>query len=98
MNIDGNAPFKSKFRYHSGYNHPARPYIGPSKLISENPFCSICGGWLHAFTNELIADKFCIDNMIWPENYKVYKMIIPKGTKYILGDQNDICAKCLKWN
>ena len=98
LSRDGHAPFKPRFRYHYGYNYPIKPCVNPSKLISENPFCSICGGWLHAFTNEFTANTFCIDNMIWPENYEIHRMIIPKGAKYILGVENDICAKCLKWD
>ena len=98
LDTDDHAPFRPKYQYHFGYNYPKKSYIHRSKLISENPFCSIWGRWLHAFTNESIANTVCIDYIIYPENYKICKMIIPKGTKYILGVEDDICAKCLRWD
>lgn len=49
----------------------------------------IWGGMIHAFRTEAVAR----DYLIYSINRRVYKCIIPKGTLYYVGIQDDICAK-----
>ena len=92
------APYQPRYTYHLGYNYPEGIDI-ESKKIKENPKCYITTGWLHACSDRMDAyDIFCDLKSYSPLNYKIYEMIIPKGTKYILGNHGHICAKCLSFN
>ena len=56
-------------------------------------------GFFHAFTSEKAALKEAEDlnhGYGYKSNYKVFKAIIPKGTRYCEGTLDDICAKSIK--
>ena len=55
---------------------------------------SIYGGVIHAY-----RDKDTAKNEAWPRSTGkvVYKCIIPKGTRYMIGVFSDICAKKIKF-
>ena len=81
------APYRAGFIYHKGLNYPKEP---SKKILFEDTL--IFGGWLHAYLNEDRAR----DVAEW-SNDVVVKMVIPRGSKYILGTIDDVCASCLKW-
>ena len=93
------APFQPYYIYSKGYNRPDGIDV-ESKRIQKNPDCNISTGWLHACVTEDCANDMAksFNSSRSYLKFNVYKMIIPKRTKYILGDQNDICAKCLRWD
>ena len=83
-----NCSIFERFLYKPGLNYPKIP--SSHKLFEKS---QIWGGWLHAYLDE--KDALIVST--WDVFAFVAKMIIPKGTKYILGKNNDICASCLKW-
>lgn len=97
LSFHNNPPFQ-KFLYERGCNYPMLFQNSKQIRKKSNVFVSITYGWLHAFTNEHAAERYIERMLLWPENYKICKMIIPRGTKYILGKEDDICAKCLRWD
>ena len=55
------------------------------KIKYDELHCEIRGGMFHAFTKRIL----------WTLDRVVVKCIIPKGTLYFKGINNDICAKTL---
>ena len=89
------APYYRTYKYKIGYNFPKDKDCLKLYETKHNRRGLVGFGWLHAYTNELSAIHRTLDQ----ESYRnIYKMIIPKGTKYIISDdKTEICAKCLKW-
>ena len=46
-------------------------------------------GYIHTFSNKKIAKECAVEI----SNYKIFKCIIPKGTKYHIGTRGDYCSK-----
>ena len=89
LNYDGYSKYVF-YKYHSGLNFPQEK----DRLKDyKRKTCGLVGkGWLHCYDNRYVAGAIGA----WGEE-KVVEMVIPKGTKYILGKNYEICAKCLKW-
>jgi hypothetical protein len=81
------ASYQRSYIYHKGLNIPQNP--SKRKLFEET---AIFEGWLHAFIDREDAERVAE----WSNEF-VTKMVIPKGARYILGNNNDVCASCLKW-
>jgi len=60
-----------------------------SKLDVKNIWYILHG--LHAYTKKKEADKFCTFGRV------IVKMLIPPGSKYYLGMDNEIVTTKLKW-
>ena len=100
--------YGDSYIYKKGLNK-ARGKETICKSISRSDHYDIDKGFLHAFTNYDIAHKkakylnfvggydYKIGTATFPDFF-VTKMIIPKGTEYYVGNNDDICAKILKWN
>ena len=70
------------------------------EIIEETKNYYVIGsGFIHSYTNYRDAVDYAtmanctLKNM----NYFVYKAIIPKGVKYIIGENGQICSKCIKF-
>lgn len=50
-------------------------------------------GYIHTYFNKEEAEK-CADSLEL-SNYKIFKCIIPKGTKYHIGIKGDYCSKMI---
>ena len=94
----GLSPFQG-YQYHPGMNKPSCPKAIPVPV--EQP--QIDGGYLHAFRNREKAEGYTklqsyknIQYYIY-EEYVVQRMLIPKGSVYYEGMDDDICAECLYW-
>ena len=104
------SPFgKKKYKY--GTNTPYRGknwteeksvYLdwGINKNIIER-------GWLHAFIDDFTAylgkddmreNKSLADKFLPSDRLVTVEMTIPKGAKYFIGFEKDICADKLYWN
>ena len=92
------------FKYKKGVNSDDTGFEGIFKRYDdEGPYTVVESGFLHAFTDLDFAlyylkvnfSSTCLNSII---EYHVYEMIIPKGTRYFVGEQNDICAKELRWD
>ena len=89
------APFNSSYKYQIGYNFPIHKDYLKLYETKHNRRGLVGFGWLHAYTDELSAINHTLDKKSY---VNIYKMIIPKGTKYIISDdKTEICTKCLKW-
>ena len=101
----GLSPFQG-YQYHPGMNKPACAKTIPVPV--EQP--QIGGGYLHAFRNKEKADTKVqsyqkIVNLYGGrpvaqcifEEYVVQRMLIPKGSVYYEGADDDICAERLYW-
>ena len=81
-------PYQHSYIYHKGLNFPRHP--SKKRFFESTAICE--GGWLHAFTTK---DKACAVAE-W-SNDTIVKMVIPKGSRYILGECDEICTSCLRW-
>lgn len=99
LTSDHRAPFQPYYIYSKGYNCPDE-IDTESRRIQKNPECKIGTGWLHACVTESCANDMAksFNSVRSYLKFNVYKMIIPKRTKYILGIDDEVCAKCLKFN
>jgi hypothetical protein len=104
----GLSPFQG-YQYHPGMNKPAVLKIKPVPVTQQE----IDGGYLHAFRSKEKAEAYtqvheCQKIVSLPgglttviqecfENYVVQRMLIPKGTIYYEGANDDICAERLYW-
>ena len=103
----GLSPYQG-YPYHPGMNKPAGVKIIP--VPAEQQY--INGGYLHAFTSQERAGEYAILRgrqkivnfhgggvVAWAdsEEYVVQRMLIPKGSVYYEGADDDICAECLYW-
>lgn len=103
----GLSPFQG-YQYHPGMNKPACAKTIPVPV--EQP--QIDGGYLHAFRNKEKAEGYTkgqsyqkIVNLYGGgpavqcifEEYVVQRMLIPKGSVYYEGADDDICAERLYW-
>ena len=94
LTTKGLSPFQC-YQYYQGMNKPAWQEEIP--LTQEE----ISGGYLHAYRNKEKA-KINLTRLghmanIEPVDYVAQRMLIPKGTAYYEGDDDDICAECLYW-
>ena len=94
LTYEGLSPYQN-YPYHPGMNKPTLQSVVPVPVEQSQ----ITVGYLHAYRNkekaELYATKF---NYIFDViDYAVQRMLIPKGTAYYEGDDDDICSKCLYW-
>ena len=92
------------FKYKKGVNTTATELEGVFKRHdADGPYTVVVFGFLHAFTDLGFALRYFKADFsnIYSFNciveYHVYKMVIPKGTRYFVGEQNDICARELRW-
>ena len=97
---DNSAPCFRYYVYRKGENRPE----GADNGLFSGSRSAIRGGWLHAFfiDQESSAAHEIADmttKMMNDRGYdaKVVKMYIPAGEQYYLGEDFDICAKCLVW-
>ena len=102
----GLSPFQG-YQYHPGMNKPACAKTIPVPV--EQP--QIGGGYLHAFRNKEKAEGYTKlqsfkriatvsgTTVSWEsfEEYVVQRMLIPKGSVYYEGADDDICAERLYW-
>ena len=101
----GLSPFQG-YQYHPGMNKPACAKTLP--VPREQP--QINGGYLHAFRSKekaegytqlqsyqinLYGGRASVQKIY--EEYVVQRMLIPKGSVYYEGNDDDICAERLYW-
>ena len=103
----GLSPFQG-YQYHPGMNKPACAKTGPVPAEQQE----INGGYLHAFRSKEKAEGYTqlqsyqkivklyggrpVVQCIF-EEYVVRRMVIPKGSVYYEGMDDDICAERLYW-
>lgn len=94
----GLSPFQG-YQYHPGMNKPAVLKVKPVPVTQQE----ISGGYLHAFRSKEKAEGYTklqsyknVQYYIY-EEHAVQRMIIPKGTIYYEGANDDICAERLYW-
>lgn len=104
----GLSPFQG-YQYHPGMNKPAVLKIKPVPVGQQE----IDSGYLHAFRNKEKAEGYTMLKSLQQktanfrrgitkvqicfEEYVVQRMLIPRGTIYYEGANDDICAECLYW-
>jgi hypothetical protein len=103
----GLSPFQG-YQYHPGMNKPAVLKVKPVPVTQQE----INGGYLHAFRSKEKAEGYTqlqsyqkVVNLYGGrasvqkiyEEYVVQRMLIPKGTIYYEGANDDICAERLYW-
>ena len=103
----GLSPFQG-YQYHPGMNKPAVLKVKPVPVTQQE----INGGYLHAFRNREKAEGYTqlqsyqkVVNLYGGrasvqkiyEEYVVQRMLIPRGTIYYEGANDDICAERLYW-
>lgn len=101
----GLSPFQG-YQYHPGMNKPACAKTIPVPVEQQE----INGGYLHAFRNRekaegytqlqsyqfnLYGGRASVQKIY--EEYVVQRMLIPKGSVYYEGNDDDICAERLYW-
>lgn len=103
----GLSPFQG-YQYHPGMNKPAVLKTKPVPVTQQE----IDSGYLHAFRSKEKAEGYtqfqshqhvlspsgrtaAVQRMF--EEYVVQRMLIPKGTIYYEGANDDICAERLYW-
>ena len=62
------------------------------KTIQRETLYSVQGGAIHAYSSEERGRA-----EVYFYNDALFECIIPKGTKYAVGNDNDICAKKIKF-
>lgn len=108
LTSNGLSPYQG-YQYHPGMNRPgcAKTVPVPAKQQFIN------GGYLHAYTSREPAEKHALFSSSqsvvnylhllgkpgqgYFEEYVVQRMLIPKGSMYYEGYDDDICAECLYW-
>ena len=101
----GLSPFQG-YQYHPGMNKPACAKTVPVPAEQQE----INGGYLHAFRSKEKAEGYTqlrsfkrVVNtgvtITWEnfEDYVVQRMLIPKGSVYYEGEDDDICSSALYW-
>lgn len=90
----GLSPFQG-YQYHPGMNKPA----GVKAVSAKQQY--IDGGYLHAFRDREKAHEYTRKEGTFVrvdfEDYVVRRMLIPKGSVYYEGMDDDICAERLYW-
>ena len=101
----GLSPFQG-YQYHPGMNKPSGPKTVPAEQQEIN------GGYLHAFRDREKAEEYTklqsyqkVVNLYGGrpvvqcifEEYVVQRMLIPKGSVYYEGMDDDICSSALYW-
>lgn len=85
------------YQYHPGMNKPACAKTMPVPVEQQH----IRGGYLHAYVSHKRAEEYTVLLQKIPpkifEDYVVQRMLIPKGSIYYEGANDDICAECLYW-
>lgn len=102
----GLSPYQG-YPYHPGMNKPSGAKIIPVPVEQQH----IYDGYLHAYTSREKAEGYTIlhsyqklvnfvsGTVVWAdeEKYVVQRMLIPKGSVYYEGADDDICAEQLYW-
>lgn len=94
----GLSPFQG-YQYHPGMNKPACAKTIPVPREQQE----IDGGYLHAFRNKEKAEGYTMVQLYKNAQYYIYedyvvqRMLIPKGSIYYEGNDDDICAERLYW-
>ena len=103
----GLSPFQG-YQYHPGMNRPS----GQKAIPVPVEQMQIDGGYLHAFRSKEKAEGYTqlhsYQKIVNPyggytgaqpifEEYVVRRMLIPKGSIYYEGADDDICTECLYW-
>ena len=94
----GLSPFQG-YQYHPGMNKPSVLKIKPVPVEQQE----INGGYLHAFRNKEKAEGYTKLQLYKNAQYYIYeeyvvqRMLIPKGSEYYEGMDDDICAERLYW-
>ena len=98
LTYKGLSPYQD-YPYHPGINKPLEQKEIPlEQMLIED-------GYLYAYRDKVTAElNAAMLNRIFgsftnlePIEHVVHRMLIPKGTVYYEGDDNDICAECLYW-
>lgn len=94
----GLSPFQG-YQYHPGMNKPSVLKIKPVPVEQQE----IDSGYLHAFRSKEKADGYTKLQLYKNAQYYIYeeyvvqRMLIPAGTIYYEGVNDDICAERLYW-
>lgn len=88
------------YRYRRGLNVPDVPSRGVGDTGAE-----IGPGWLHAFRYRdwAIGEAELLSLTSWYDNdgkdrvFTAVRMLIPRGSKYYIGRDGDICSSALYW-
>ena len=95
----GLSPFQG-YQYHPGMNKPSGPKTIPVPAEQH----MINAGYLHAFRNREKVEAYRKLLQLYKnvqcdtyEEYVVQRMLIPKGSVYYEGVDDDICAERLYW-
>ena len=102
----GLSPY-TDYQYRPGMNRPACAKTMPVPVEQQQ----INGGYLHAYTSRVKAEEckmlrmYEIVQNIGGDSFVsayfdegvVQRMLIPKGSMYYEGDDDDICSECLYW-
>ena len=88
----GLSPFQNH-QYHPGMNKPACAKTVPVPVEQKY----INGGYLHAYISREKAEDHTVLLREIFEDYMVQRMLIPKGSIYYEGTNDDICAERLYW-
>lgn len=94
----GLSPFQG-YQYHPGMNKPSVLKIKQVPVEQQE----IDSGYLHAFRNKEKAEGYTKLQLYKNAQYYIYeeyvvqRMLIPAGTIYYVGANDDICAERLYW-
>ena len=98
---DNHSPIYGHYEYRYGRNYPTRKQIPADIRLDEStihPRYTIEGGFLHAYVTEQAAYGLVTQLQgTLGNHYKVVEMVIPKGTVYWAGIEDDVCAPFLDW-
>ena len=102
----GVPPYRTLYHYHPGKNQSSEHDITmygnePIKTSSSGKYYGVEAGYLHAYVNRYAAGFLHAELLVksgGTTTIKIVKMTIPKGTKYFLGNDNDIASEVLVWN
>lgn len=85
------------YPYHPGMNKPLEHSVIP--ITQEEINEEINGGYLHAYRNKEKAEFHAtmFNRIFGVIGYVVQRMLIPKGTAYYEGNDEDICSEHLYW-
>ena len=104
----GVPPYRPLYRYHPGKNQSSEYDITmygnkPIKTSPSGLYYMVEAGYLHAYVDWHAATHLYTHTLLNSGGTlysacKIVKMTVPKGTKYFLGNDNDIAAETLVWN
>ena len=102
----GVPPYRPLYHYHPGKNQSSEYDITmygnkPVKTSPSGQYYMVEAGYLHAYDDWYAASHLYTHMLLnsgGTATIKIVKMTVPKGTKYFLGNDNDIAAETLVWN